>query len=67
MFAVGIKRVLIVALAMLITLCDSLSVNEFEKSVGTCGVSPYTEFESRSDADKNEFPWNVQLYYTLGE
>lgn len=57
----------VVMMAMLVTHCNSLSVSEFEKSVGTCGVSPNVDFESRADAYANEFPWNVQMYYTLGE
>lgn len=57
----------VVMMAMLVTHCNSLSASEFEKSVGTCGVSPNERFEFSADAREHEFPWNVQLFYTLGE
>lgn len=57
----------VVLTVMLATHCHSLSASEFEKSVGTCGVSPNEHFDSRADARANEFPWNVQLFYTLGK
>lgn len=57
----------VVLMAMLATHCHSLSAREFEKSVGTCGVSPNENFDFRASARENEFPWNVLLYYTLGK
>lgn len=57
----------VVMVATVVTYCDSLSASEFEKSFVACGLSPNENFESGTDARINEFPWNVQIFYTLGE
>lgn len=65
MFAAA--TIVVVAAAMLGTQCGAVSVDEFEEYVGTCGVSPNENFKNRAEARANEFPWNVQLFYSLGE
>lgn len=47
--------------------CVLIDELELEQNVGECGLSNNGYFEFRSDAARNEFPWNAQLFYSYSE
>lgn len=56
-----------VMIALSIRQCYSISQEEFEKTVETCGTAPFEDFEGQADMRRGEFPWNVLISYPEGE